>query len=100
MTSSSATPPRFCGSPPCPAPLRGGSCLSRHRAECAGAESELLLTVSAHFDLISSVVGVKTKSYVSWLSVTWGVLFFIVRPVPSSCLVGADGLETASIIAS
>ena len=32
----------------------GGSCLSRHRAQCAGAEIELLLgTVSAHFDLIS-----------------------------------------------
>ena len=24
-------------------PLRGGSCLSRHRAQCAGAETELLL---------------------------------------------------------
>ena len=31
----------------------GGSCLSRHRAQCAGAETELLLTVSAFFDLIS-----------------------------------------------
>ena len=51
----------------------GVSCLSRHDAQCAGAETELLLTVSAHIDLISRVVGVKTKSYVSWLSVTWRV---------------------------
>ena len=35
-------------------PLLEGSCLSRHRGQCAGAESELYLgTVSAHFDLIS-----------------------------------------------
>ena len=52
----------------------GGLCLSRHRAQCAGAETELLLTISAHFDLISWVVGVKTKGYVSCLSVTWRVL--------------------------
>ena len=48
-------PLRFAFMAPLPArPVRGGSCLSRHRAQCAGAEIELLLgTVSAHFDLIS-----------------------------------------------
>ena len=35
-------------------PLRGGSCLSRRRAQCAGGETELYLeSVSEHVDLIS-----------------------------------------------
>ena len=36
-------------------------------------------TVSAHVDLISGVVGMKTKSYVSWLSVVWRVQFGLFR---------------------
>ena len=40
----------------------GGSCLSRHRAQCEGGETELYLgAVSEHFDLNSCVDGTKTK---------------------------------------
>ena len=63
----------------------GGLCMSRHRALRAGAETVLLLgTVSAHFDLISWVVGMKTKSDVSWLSVVWVVLVLLLFALPTS----------------
>ena len=51
----------------------GGSCLGRHRAQCAGAETELHLgAVSEHFDLLSGWH--ENKRFVPWLSVSWEVL--------------------------